>query len=202
MTEAEQKAFDDANNQIQILRKEIMPVLGFQNSFMQVGLEADDLIAIFVRNNPGQAIVLTNDDDLLQLVDDCVWHSPQRKMTVNAKTFREKYGITPRAWKRMKAIAGCSSDKVPGIVGIGEAYALQYLKNEMKIDSKRYNDIKAGKEIIKRNRLLVGLPHPKTKRLVLQQDEFNLDGFLAVCDMYGLNRLAEQAGEWQNQFGR
>ena len=201
-TPAEQKAYDDAVKQISILREEILPVLGFNNSFIQTGVEADDIIAIFVRNNPQKSIVLTNDDDLLQLTDDCTWHSPQRKLTVNKHGFFVKYGIPPKQWAMAKQIAGCKSDCVPGIDGIGEVYALQYIKKEMKTDSVRYNNIRKGMDIIERNKLLVTLPHPKTKKITLQKDEFNIDGLLAVCDIYGLNKLAEQAGEWKNHFGR
>lgn len=200
-TPEEQKAYNGAVEQINILRKEILPVIGFNNSFIQTGIEADDIIAIFVQDNPQKSVVLTNDDDLLQLVRYCVWCSPQRKLTVNHSSFVTQYGIEPEQWANVKQIAGCTSDKVPGVKGIGEVYALQYIKNEMKIGSKRYNSIEQGKRIIKRNKILVTLPYPKTKKIKVKKDSFNINGFLAVCDMYGLNKLAEQAGEWENHFG-
>lgn len=203
-TEEEKEDRLEAMRQMEVLRSEILPLLGFRNIFIQTGLEADDLIARFVRDNPQTTIVLTNDDDLLQLVDDCTMYSPSRKTSYNNKSFIKEYGIPPREWRRVKQIAGCTSDKVPGVEGIGNVFALQYIKKEMKKDSKRYNNIisKESRKMIKRNRLLVNLPHPKTKGIELQKEKFNLEGFLAVCALYGLNKLEEQAGDWENLFRR
>lgn len=203
LTDKEKEARAGVYIQMNALRNSILPVIGFNNIFKQTGLEADDLIARFVRDNPGTTVVLTNDDDLLQLTDDCVWHSPQRKTTYNEKAFREKYGIAPRDWRRVKQIAGCSSDTVPGVRGVGDITALKYLRGELtkgaawaKITSPK------GRWLAKRNRALVNLPFEGTKRVEVVKDNFNVDGFLAVCDMYGLDKLADNAGEWKNHFGR
>lgn len=203
-TEEEKEDRLEAIRQMSILRQEILPLLGFRNIFIQTGLEADDLIARFVRDNPQTTLVLTNDDDLLQLVDDCTLYSPSRKTSFNNRSFKKEYGIHPREWAWVKQIAGCSSDKVPGVNGIGNVFALQYIKKEMKKDTIRYNNItsKESRKKIKRNRLLVNLPHPRTKGIELQDEEFNLEGFLAVCALYGLNKLEEQAGDWENLFRR
>lgn len=204
MTEEEQEARKQLFVQMNDLRENVLPLIGFQNNHIQTGLEADDLIARFVMDNPNQTVVLTNDDDLLQLADYCTWYSPSRKTTFNGKQFRKVYGIDPEQWKDVKAIAGCNSDKVPGVSGIGETFAIQFLKNEMKPGSIRYNKIVSpkGKWLKKRNEVLVSLPYPGTKKIELKESCFNPEGFLAVCDLYGMSEMAGRVGEWENHFRR
>ena len=163
----------------------------------------DDLIAKFVRDNPGKAIVLTNDDDLMQLADDCLFYSPQRKERINEIVFREMYGIAPRDWCKVKQIAGCTSDTVPGVRGVGNPTAIKYLTGKMnpgeilsRIESPK------GKWIIKRNKQLVHLPYPGTEAIQIEDDAFSSDGFLAVCELYGLKKLADEIGDWENHFRR
>ena len=202
MTDDEKEARKELFHQMEILRTEILPAIGFKNNFIQTGYEADDLIAKFVIDNPNQSVVLTNDEDLLQLVDYCSWYSPSKQLLINGKEFRKKYGIEPKQWRDVKALAGCSSDKVPGISGIGEKYAIQYLKNEMKSDSIRYNKIEStkGRWLRKRNEKLVSLPYPGTEEIKLKENKFSIDSFLEVCKTYGMHHLAAQASEWQNHF--
>jgi len=200
-TDEEKEAFLDACGQIQTIRTTIMPLLGFGNSFIQTGLEADDLIAIFVKERRGQSVVLTNDEDLLQLTDDCAWYSPAKKKLINGRTFRAEYGITPRQWAEVKAIAGCNSDKVPGVAGVGNTTALRYLKGEL-TKGKKFEDIVSyeGKRIAGFNKQLVDLPHAATKPIKLQKDNFNPEGFLAICDLYGFKKLAGEVDEWIRHF--
>lgn len=186
--------------QITMLRTTILPTIGFKNVFQQTGIEADDILAMLVRSNPKQFVVLSADEDLLQLTDDCTWYSPASKTMINDKEFRKKYGIPPRDWRLVKQIAGCTSDKIPGCKGVGETYALQYIRGELKQESKAYQTIKEGQEIITRNRRLVSLPHRKTKPIEIVPDEFSVDGFLAICDLYGFERLAGQVDEWEMMF--
>lgn len=186
--------------QITLLRTTILPTIGFKNIFQQTGIEADDILAILVRNNPGQFVILSGDEDLLQLTDDCSWYSPASKTLINEKEFRKKYGIAPRDWRLVKQIAGCTSDKIPGCKGVGEKYAIQYIKGELKETSKAFQSIQEGKETIAFNRRLVAIPHRKTKPIEIMEDEFSRDGFLAICDLYGFERLASQVDEWEGMF--
>ena len=42
-------------------------------------------------------------------------------------------GVTPPAdWPMVKAIAGCNSDNIPGVRGIGEKIASAYIRGEAK----------------------------------------------------------------------
>ena len=187
--------------QIIILRNTILPTMGFKNIFQQTGIEADDIMAKIVRDNPHKVIVLTADEDLLQLVDECTWYSPTTKTLMNETTFKRKYGISPRDWKTVKALAGCTSDKIKGISMIGEKTIIKYLTGELKETSIAYMCIEDEKRAMKKkNGILVNLPFPRTVSVEIQQDEFSREGFQGICDIYGLNRLAEKVDEWELLF--
>ncbi len=201
---ANEKEMEDRKEifkQIRDLRTFILPTLGFKNIFQQTGLEADDILARLVRDNPGEFIVLTGDEDLLQLVDDCTWFSPIKKVLINETAFRKKYGIAPRDWRLVKQIAGCTSDKVKGIHMVGEKTVLKYLNGTLNKNNWIYPVILEEKEaVMQKNAILVNLPFPKTKSMEIQKDEFSREGFEAICDIFGLNRLAQKADEWQELF--
>ena len=66
------------------------------------------------------------------------------------------FGLGPWYWGEVKAIAGCDGDNVKGIKGVGETFALKYLKGEL--SGKKFEDIEKSKGVIERNRKLVHLP--------------------------------------------
>ena len=140
---------------------------GFINTFRSSGMESDDLMAkiTYTYSGPredlrsGPFIVLeSSDKDLYQCLSErVILHGSSGTMT--SESFFKTYRIPCRAWARMKAIAGCKTDGVPGIPGIGETTALKYIRGEMRSGSK-YNKIRStsGQKIIRRNRELVELP--------------------------------------------
>ena len=187
--------------QIKALRKDILPTIGFKNIYQQTGLEADDIMARLVRDNPNEIILLTADEDLLQVVDDCSWYSPHTKVLMNEKRFTNKYNILPRDWRVVKQLVGCSSDKVKGIHMVGEKTAIKYLNGTLNKKTVAYQIIDAEKRDMRRkNGILVNLPHPKTSSEIIRENEFSPEGFLLVCEIYGLNRLASKVDEWRMLF--
>jgi len=187
--------------QISTIRTLVLPTMGFKNIYQQTGIEADDIMARLVRDNPHQVIVLTGDEDLLQLVDQCTWYSPMTKTLMNEKTFRKKYGIAPRDWRIVKALAGCSSDKIPGISMVGEKTVLKYLNGTLNKDTIVSMVIEDEKRAMKKkNGILVNLPFPKTQSVEIQGDEFSPEGFGAICDLFGLEKLAEKVDDWGMMF--
>ncbi len=197
--EKEERA--EVSRQIEICRKIVIPTLGFNNSFMQTGLEGDDILGRLVRDNPHKFVIITGDEDLLQLTDECTWHSPGTKKTINEKAFRRLYDIPPREWRTVKQIAGCNSDTVPGVHMVGNATAVKYLNGTLGKSTIAYQVISAEKRKMRRqNGILVNLPHPKTKPMELVDDKFDPNGFLAVCDLYGFDRMAKQVNDFAEMF--
>jgi DNA polymerase-1 len=100
------------------------------------GYEADDLVGTLVDQaveDKGEAIVVTGDRDLLQLVrgEKIKICTPRRGLSDsivwNEKTFIGKYGFKPQQLVDFKGLVGDQSDNYPGVAGIGEKTAKKLL---------------------------------------------------------------------------
>ncbi|MFD7835572.1 hypothetical protein [Streptomyces sp. NPDC059761] len=100
------------------------------------GVEADDLIASYWRTATSDVVIVSNDKDLLQLVGstptgfDC----QQLKATGDNRDARwhtadviSSLGCTPEQLPLAMALAGDTSDNVPGVRGIGMKKAIAHL---------------------------------------------------------------------------
>ena len=130
------------HSQLEILRTEILPAIGFP-VYRQTGFESDDLIAtaaeyISTEGRNKRAIIISSDGDLYQCITDSVhFYNPMTGKYFDPTDFLESKGIVPEMWGEVKALAGCTSDSVPGIRGVGEITACKYLLNELNGGKKR-----------------------------------------------------------------
>lgn len=89
----------------------------------QKGFEADDLIATYTRlavERGYEVRIISADKDLMQLVRDGVrLVDPIKFTTVGPEQVMEKFGVTPDKVVDVQALAGDSSDNVPGVPSIG-----------------------------------------------------------------------------------
>ncbi len=98
----------------------------------QEGIEADDIIGTITTKSGCKNIIITGDRDSLQLINEStsVWLT-QRGITdikeVNVNNIEELYSLTPSQIMDFKALAGDSSDNIPGVGGIGEKTAINLL---------------------------------------------------------------------------
>lgn len=191
--------------QFAAIRDHVLPSIGFRNILYCDGFEADDIIAKLVidGDDAKSMTVISADSDLYQLLDHCSVYSTVKKEETTKESFVRKYGIQPSEWVDVKAIAGDSSDNIPGVAGVGEKTALKYVRGELGHKTKKYQDIVDGKEIIDRNRNLMTIPLSSTPDLVLKDDEFSFDGFYDVCESLHFNTMIEgkMLREWQERFG-
>lgn len=181
----------ELQKQMRLLRKEILPDIGFQNILSQKGYEADDLIAAFCQNLPPErdAIIVSADQDLYQLLSDRVMiYNPQSKTTIDQQSFTEKWGVMPKDWADVKAISGCSTDEIDGCVGVKEKTAAKFLVGKLK-PGKAYDAIVMGNHLWKRNLQLVSLPYPGTKVPELWKDEVTPERWREVMKRYGIQSL-------------
>lgn len=190
-TEEEQIAYNQLHKQIKKLRRKILPTVGFRNVFSQKGYEADDLIASICLANrkKNKLVIVSSDQDMFQLLHRNVSiYNWRTKTTFTKSHFKQKYGITPKKWGIVKAMAGCATDEVAGIRGVGEVSAVKFLKNELKPESKIYGLISEGQKIIKRNLPLVELPFDGTKTCKLKIDKrLDWDPVLSKLGIRSLN---------------
>jgi len=87
------------------------------------GYEADDLIAAYAREfegKGGQVTIVSSDKDLMQLVRPGVQLlDPIKQKPIREPEVLEKFGVTPDKVVDVQALAGDSTDNVPGVPGIG-----------------------------------------------------------------------------------
>ena len=87
------------------------------------GFEADDLIATYARAAAARGIdvvVVSSDKDLMQLVRPGVTMlDPMKDVVIGPAEVAEKFGVAPDKVVDVQALAGDSSDNVPGVPGIG-----------------------------------------------------------------------------------
>ena len=190
--------------QFQKIRCSIVPSLGFKNNYIRLGFEADDLIASIVMHNPKyEKIIVSRDNDLLQLLEYADMYDFQTKKRKTYETFKKKWGIEPFQWADVKAIAGCVTDTVPGIDRVGEKTACKYILGELKTTYKAYQSIKDGKKIIDRNRQIVKLPYMNTPVIKIK-NSFKLEcmDFFEVFEKHGMESFMtyEMTQRWQNAF--
>lgn len=188
-TDEEKVLHKDRVRQFKVLRKKIIPQLGFSNSFMETGFEGDDIIASIALEHRGNSKVriIARDGDLFQLLDDnCTMFDLVKRQVIDDEVFFEKYGIYPDMWADVKGIAGCPTDGVPGVYNIGYDRAIQYLLGKMKFSSKLYQRIKGSPELIELTRKLTVLPFEGTPSYPLEEDTCSVKNFKMVARKYGL----------------
>src|SRR3979490_1963892 len=97
----------------------------------QAGYEADDLIATYVRiacERGATATIVSSDKDLMQLVTDCVtMYDTMKDRRLGIAEVIEKFGVPPDKVVEVQALAGDSTDNVPGVPGIGVKTAAQLI---------------------------------------------------------------------------
>lgn len=156
----EKQLFGILYQQIRKLQNEYLPRIGFP-CYMEEGFESDDCMAWFAKQlgEKNSVWLITADADLYQCLSPNVsLYSPASKKIMNVEMFREKYKIDPEDWAYVKAIAGCSTDGVPGVKGVGEMTAAKILNGEM-TKGKKYDAVFQQNDQFYRNWDLVHLPH-------------------------------------------
>lgn len=122
------------------LIKEVVEAFNIPNVGLE-NYEADDCIGTLSRiySKTDEVIILTGDQDMLQLVDYNVHVSIMKKGQGNYElytmdNFFEKKGIHPHQVIDVKGLMGDNADNYPGVKGIGEKTALKLMKEYESID--------------------------------------------------------------------
>ncbi|VAX08057.1 DNA polymerase I [hydrothermal vent metagenome] len=115
------------------------------------GFEADDIIATYARDAEKQGFkvtIVSSDKDLMQLVGDKItmFDSMKNKHIGPDEVF-EKFGVGPEKVIEIQALAGDSSDNVPGVPGVGVKTAALLINEYGDLDSllARAGEIKQNK---------------------------------------------------------
>ncbi|MBU1045010.1 MAG: DNA polymerase I [Candidatus Omnitrophica bacterium] len=120
---------EDLVSQMQVV-KEVIGAYGIP-IFQLSGYEADDIIATLAVKfkEDVDVYIASSDKDMLQLVDNYVKiYNPQKEnKIVGYEQVFEKFKVTPNQITDLLALAGDSSDSIPGVPGIGPKTAAELL---------------------------------------------------------------------------
>ena len=206
-TEQEEEDMQRAVRQFPVVRK-ILAHYGFL-CYIKRQFEADDLFGSIVKHNKDRHFtIITADEDMFQLLDDCKvqMYSPTKKEMWTERHLMKMKGITPKQWVDIKAIGGCSSDKVPGLPGVGEGKAIKYILGQMPDHHKAFSTISEGLADMESDLHLlwyplVTLPFETTPEIILPEKvKHNYLGFLAMCEQYELQSFIRAKHQWQRVF--
>ena len=173
------------------------------------GYEADDLIAAYAckaRDLGGEAVIVSSDKDLMQLVGDGVtMFDPMKGLRIDREQVFEKFGVYPDRVVDVQALCGDSVDNVPGAPGIGIKTASALITEYGDLDTllARAHEIKQPKrretlidfaDQIRLSRTLVTLdcatplPEPMDDLVVRDPDKEVLAAFLELMEFRSLAR--------------
>jgi DNA polymerase-1 len=177
------------------------------------GYEADDLIAAYAcaaRDAGGEAVIVSSDKDLMQLVGDNVsMFDPMKGVRIGRNEVFEKFGVYPEQVVDVQSLCGDSVDNVPGAPGIGIKTAAQLITEYGDLDTllARAGEIKQPKrretlinfaDQIRLSKALVTLdcntplPEPLEDLVVREPDKALLAAFL---DEMEFRTLARRVGD-------
>ncbi|HEY6983297.1 DNA polymerase I [Reyranella sp.] len=139
------------------------------------GYEADDLIATYARmavEAGGTCTIVSSDKDLMQLIRPGVeMMDPIKKSKLGPEAVMEKFGVAPDRVIDVQALAGDSTDNVPGVPGIGVKTAAQLITEYGSLEAllERSGEIKQPKrrEALQTNAELARI----SKKLVTLRDD-------------------------------
>lgn len=111
-----------------------LPILKEQLRLMNIhiaekeGYEADDVIGTLSKRFGIPTYIVTGDRDSFQLIDEntrviLTKRGITETLVLDTETLKSEYGLTPGQVVDYKALAGDTSDNIPGVPGVGEKTA-------------------------------------------------------------------------------
>ncbi|ABA87851.1 DNA polymerase I [Syntrophotalea carbinolica DSM 2380] len=168
---------EDLRPQIPVIKELVkafnMPALELE------GYEADDIIATLARRfaERGMAVtVVTGDKDLMQVVSERVrLLDTMKDQVVGLAEVAERFGGTPDKVVEVQALAGDSSDNVPGVPGIGEKTARTLIAQFGTLENLLANIDQVSGKKRQENLRQFGEQARLSKKLVSLVDDLSLD---------------------------
>ena len=143
------EAPDDLAPQFDYIRKS---VLAFNLPSLElINYEADDLIATYVEmilKEGAKVTIVSSDKDLMQLYKKNVRiYDPMKNKFISEEDIKNKFGVGASKVIDVQALAGDSSDNVPGVPGIGVKTAAELINKYGNLEKllKSAHEIKQNK---------------------------------------------------------
>ena len=143
------EAPEDLAPQFEYIRKS---VLAFNLPSVElINYEADDLIATYadkILKKGGKVTIVSSDKDLMQLFrKDVRIFDPMKNKFISEEDIQNKFGVNSGKVIDVQALAGDSSDNVPGVPGIGVKTAAELINKYGNLETllKSTSEIKQNK---------------------------------------------------------
>ena len=155
----------------------------FNISYIELqGYEADDIIATYARQaeSSGWLVdIISSDKDLMQLVNDNIkMIDPLKMINIGKEEVLKKFGVYPNKVVDVQALAGDSTDNIPGVPGIGIKIAAELINKYGDLESllSKAEEIKQPK---RRDNLInyADLARISMKLVRLDDDVKNIEDF-------------------------
>ncbi len=178
---------EDLNKQIEFTKK-LLEEIGLP-VMIKEGYEADDVmgtIAEKISSMGDEAIIVSGDKDILQLVDGNIRVYAVKKgisemEIMDGEKIKRVWGVSPENVIDVLALMGDQADNIPGVKGIGEKTALQLISRFGSLEELYANLDKVDSESI-RKKLIEGKDNAflSKKLVIIKRDvpvEFDVDMF-------------------------
>jgi DNA polymerase-1 len=140
---------DDLRGQFALVRR-ILDVYDIPTMEIE-GEEADDVIATLAaqaEREGKETVVVTGDNDLLQIVDERTTVLVRTRMggvvRYDPAAVYARFELEPRQLPDYRGLKGDPSDNLPGIPGVGEKTAIKLIKNAGSLDALLADPARAG----------------------------------------------------------
>lgn len=189
----------------------LLESLGVKNMYPGI-LEADDVISWLCGEIDEHKVVVSVDQDMLQLVDDqTTVYSPIKDVLIDHKNFDEVTGVPMSEFLRYKSLVGDKSDNLPGVDRVGKKTAQKLLREC--VDDQALID-KLGEERLKPyfvNLKMIDLQeghrqHPDDIDLYKQQYRElielkpDYDQFIQQCIEMNIRKIVSDVSLWKQVF--
>ena len=201
---------DDLVPQFQLIR-DVCTAFGLPH-IESDGFEADDLIATYAQQAIEQdidVVIISSDKDLMQLINSHITlFDPIKNKIIAEEGVFEKFGVTPDKVIDIQALAGDSSDNVPGVPGIGLKIAAELINRfgslenlYQNVDSitqtKRRESLINNQELAFISKQLVTLRKDAPCKLLLKDmivDDRDLEKRDAFLNKHGFDKILKRLG--------
>jgi len=193
------------------LTTELLTKLGVKNMYPGI-LEADDVISWLSKNISGGVVIVSVDQDMLQLVSEKNYvYSPIKDIIIDDQNFEDTVGIDLDNFIRYKSLIGDKSDNLPGVDKCGPKTAKKYIE-KYEDDQQMVEDLGETKlapyffnlEMID---LTVGHEkHPEDVAIYEEQYEKlrshdpDLEAFFKLCESLNMDAITSKRHDWEPVF--
>jgi 5'-3' exonuclease len=172
-------------------------------------VEGDDLIAYMCEKFRGKKLIVSNDQDFIQLISkDVDVYFPNKKHKVTINNVEKFIGFPVRYYVLWKSIVGDASDNVKGFHGIGPVRATNIILGKLN-HGQKFTIGEAEQRILDRNKYLItmgALLQPEQLELIEKRcrkqlkKEINVNSIRTKVLTLGFRQLFHNFDNWAFSF--